>query len=40
MTTLKEYDLEFNPSIIVKVQGFSKLVTKSMDSENQLEEGW
>jgi hypothetical protein len=40
MVSLQEYDLEFRPTTIVKVQGLRKLATKAMDCEDQKEKGW
>jgi len=40
MMSLQEYDLEFNPTNIVKCQGLYKLVTRITDVENQEEDRW
>jgi hypothetical protein len=40
MTSLQEYDLKSKLVNIAKGQGLCKLVTKAMDSKNQLNEGW
>ena len=34
VTTLQEYDLEFKPATIVKVQGLCKLMAESQDNED------
>jgi hypothetical protein len=40
MTSLQEYDLELNPTKIIKGKGLFKLVTQDMDDENKEEYGW
>jgi hypothetical protein len=40
MISLEEYDLEFKPTKIVKVQHLFKLVTQNKGDENQEEDGW
>ena len=39
LTSLQEYDLEINPTKLVKGQGLCKLVVEDLDSQEE-EEGW
>jgi hypothetical protein len=40
ITTLQEYELEINPTKLVKGQGLGKLVAKELDPQKKEEEGW